>query len=958
MSRAVEAGCPADGGVSVRALEARLMARLADYRDRRSEDPAFNPIWRLACDLSFQVEAGGLGRGDLCRLADQLLARALDERGAWMGHMLGSLDADEQRRALAALMERETAVCDADSFAARWGRPWLGLVLTAHPTFLLNDSERARVLEALARVPEAERTAPAAGAEDITLDQEHARAVDAMAQMRRASATLVGAILDAARTAYPDRWRALRPQPVDTGTWVGYDMDGRTDIGWADCVRFRLAEKAIQLGWYLDDIAALRPRLDAEARGEVGAELDAIAETLAAAKAHAETARDLFADDLSAETALARAADWLTEDRPGRLVSLDPLLDRLDALVEAVEDSRAARDLAVLRAQMASFRLGIGRIHFRINATQLNNAIRRRIERDEAVDLASRSVLAQINELAETVTPLRVNFAALAVEPTTAVRQILTIAQIVKHIDADSDIRLLIAECERPATVMAALYFVRAFGVAGRVDISPLFETATALEGAERMLGVLFAQSSFRQTVLDRGRIAIESGFSDAGRFIGQIPAALAIERLHANLARQVAAHDLGAVECLVFDTHGESMGRGAHPGSLGARLDYVMSPWARAQFVRRGLALRQEVSFQGGDGYLWFARPDTALGFLVGALAHLQGLPGPEMAEADPFYGAPDLTLDMYRRIMRYQEAVMEMPAYHRTLTAFAPALLKSTGSRKSRRQFETGRGERPDLSRLRAIPHNAVLQQLGFPINVIAGLGEATRPAREVWADWRTRSARFATLMDLVVEARERASLRTMTAYLSVFDAGYWASRPHSATQAHLTDACLYLAERLDGDDRTGAGRALTGHLRIDELLLHQFLGRTGEDKAVMDATARDTLALLHSLRIALIQHLFLMAARIPRFSARNDISRADIMELIFALRVPEAVALLRQAFPGQAPGVDDFVIAEPADYPDADAPNYTSLNRALIDPMEQIHRCLLTISVAVANCYRAHG
>lgn len=41
-----------------------------------------------------------------------------------------------------------------------------------------------------------------------------------------------------------------------------------------------------------------------------------------------------------------------------------------------------------------------------------------------------------------------------------------------------------------------------------------------------------------------------------------------------------------------------------------------------------------------------------------------------------------------------------------------------------------------------------------------------------------------------------------------------------------------------------------------------------------------------------------------------------------------------------------------------PDQDAPGYMQLNRRLIDPMENIHRCLLTISVAIANGYRAHG
>ena len=80
---------------------------------------------------------------------------------------------------------------------------------------------------------------------------------------------------------------------------------------------------------------------------------------------------------------------------------------------------------------------------------------------------------------------------------------------------------------------------------------------------------------NYRKYVRKRGRIAIQTGFSDAGRFVGQIPAALAIERLHGRLARIMAKHDLEDVSALIFNTHGESMGRGAHPNSIEDRLTY-----------------------------------------------------------------------------------------------------------------------------------------------------------------------------------------------------------------------------------------------------------------------------------------------------------------------------------------------------------------------------------------------
>jgi phosphoenolpyruvate carboxylase len=162
------------------------------------------------------------------------------------------------------------------------------------------------------------------------------------------------------------------------------------------------------------------------------------------------------------------------------------------------------------------------------------------------------------------VKPLRVNFAALAIETSTAIRQFLAMAQILHHIDADAPIRMLIAECEQPQTVLAALYFAKLFGIDDKVDVSPLFETETALEHGGRFLEALLAEEAYRAYVRGRGRVSIQTGFSDAGRFIGQIPAALAIERLQGRLAEAMVANGLADVAALVFDTHGESMGRGA----------------------------------------------------------------------------------------------------------------------------------------------------------------------------------------------------------------------------------------------------------------------------------------------------------------------------------------------------------------------------------------------------------
>ena len=42
---------------------------------------------------------------------------------------------------------------------------------------------------------------------------------------------LNAALLSVARDAWPGRWTSLVPRPVILSSWVGYDTDGRTDIG-------------------------------------------------------------------------------------------------------------------------------------------------------------------------------------------------------------------------------------------------------------------------------------------------------------------------------------------------------------------------------------------------------------------------------------------------------------------------------------------------------------------------------------------------------------------------------------------------------------------------------------------------------------------------------------------------------------------------------------------------------
>jgi phosphoenolpyruvate carboxylase len=476
------------------------------------ETPLFNPVFQLALDLSRQIERGELTLDDCEGLIAELECDALKSRAEHLRGLVAPVSREENAK----LAERELAEGDFAAFRARWEHPLLHAVFTAHPTFLLTPAQSEAVATAAssdaaidARVCVAPSERPA-----ITLAYEHGQAMQAMAHAQDARDAVVAELLAHARREWPAEWARFAPLPFRFATWVGYDMDGRTDIGWAQSIAFRLAEKAERLARY---VASLE-RIDA------GHTL--LAELRAAAAYAAERAED-FGGDLADPAVLSAAANRLTEDDPRKLLSLERFIAALEEEAGEAEAERAVA-LKTLAAAMRADGLGMGWVHFRVNAKQLHNAVRRRIDPEGELDLASKGAVVHLRRAIAQVKPLRSNFAALAIESSTAIRQFLAIAQILNHIDADAPIRMLIAECEQPATVLAALYFAKLFGVEDKVDVSPLLETENALEHGGRFLDALLAEEEYRAYARRRGRLAIQTGFSDAGRFVGQIPASLA----------------------------------------------------------------------------------------------------------------------------------------------------------------------------------------------------------------------------------------------------------------------------------------------------------------------------------------------------------------------------------------------------------------------------------------------
>jgi phosphoenolpyruvate carboxylase len=935
--------------------EFRLRDELRALRTQIPDTPGLNPIVNLAFDLSRRLESGAISFAELKALATRLMDRACVQRARHLRQRVGFIDRGTTYKEFEDFVESAAAAADFETFKARWERARTGIVLTAHPTFGLSDALSKRIVEiAVADEvdPNTRIGVPHKPDDSIDLAYEHGRAQNAIHNLRNAYVELLDSFFSAAVHRFGAKAYELRPKLATFACWVGYDLDGRTDIDWRKSFILRLREKRASLADIRERFLGLRNDLPADGEAQrisrqITGKLDL---TIAAVDEQVEALDKVMKDGAP----LAEAANVITRQDGYNITTVEPIVSLLRALIEVLPEGKGKRDVAVLAGLMEATGLGTAHIHVRINAVQLNNAFRAFVHEPWTRDLTESQALARIVGMIETARKETVNFESLDLETATAIRQFALIAQIKKHVDRETPIRFLIAETESPATVLIAIFFATLFGVDDITDVSPLFETPLGLETGSRIVEHLLEEQAYTDYVKRRKRMALQTGFSDAGRFVGQIAATLAIERMHHGIAEAIHRAQLKGVETLIFSTHGESMGRGAHPGEMKTRLHYVFSDEARHRFARYRIPIKHETSFQGGDGYLFFANRRLTTRALATVIMDGEIPPDSE----DPFYEDTELRLDFIARLRAYQEHLFAHPGYRAVLSAFGANILFKTGSRPVKRQMDaTGAVDRSAISRMRAIPNNAILQQFGYVANVVAGLGAAVGSERDRFIELARSSRRLRPLIEMIARGKQLSSLNAMGANGIVFDPGFWAWRASWGREAGLDPAFRALASLLLSDDRNGEINGLVHHLRLDAVELHAMLEEIGIEGGKIPDDTRLELDLLQAIRLALIMRVFILAALMPRFSTR-EISHRQLFEMALMLDVPAVVAEMRQAFPRRAKADDSARYDEPATYRPQGIDDYGRVETEILAPMEEAYELIREIGTGISHHFGAFG
>ncbi|NMJ41785.1 phosphoenolpyruvate carboxylase [Roseomonas sp. JC162] len=918
-------------------LLADLLARLRAARKAAAADPFGDPVLLVALDISRALDEGRLTTDALAALIARMAREAADERASRIAAYTGM---GEDRAVLARLAARLVRPDPEDSpvpFAAYRDaveRIRFAAVFTAHPTFSLPIATGTALAEAAcgAILPDglAHRPAP------VTLEDEFVQAAAAIARGRDALDVLSDSLFEAGRAVWGERALALLPRPVILSSWVGYDTDGRTDIGWQDTLRLRLRMKRLQL-------ARLADRL--EPLGDCAAPIVARARAAEAAVAAQEAAAPVKPD---AQNTRAFAL-VMVEGHETALTTPDPLLALFARAMEAAPDAATRQALAVQRAGLVAHGLALAHTHVRLNATQVHNALRQRLgiaasPEDRA---ARRGLLAQINAALGEVVPVPLDFGALLAEQASAVKLVMTVAQMVKHIDGSHPVRFLIAETETGYTLLSALWLARRFGIADKVEISPLFETADALERGERVLEEALRSPHFRDYLRMHGRLCLQFGYSDSGRYVGQLAASYLAERLKIRLAEQLRRHGLEGVELVLFDTHGESIGRGGHPSSLADRFAYLSPPAARAALAGAGLPLREEAAFQGGDGYLLFGTERLALATVARIAEHAFA---PQAEAEDPIYIEADWGADFFATIRREMATLVEDPGYAALLGAFGPGLLDKTGSRPAARQADGGGGpvRITHPSQLRAIPNNAILHQMGFLANTLHGIGTAAAANPEVFADLAARSPRFARALAMARRAAACSDIGVLRAAVDMLDPSPWLDRAGFTKRPGRRETLTSVAMALERLDLSPATRRMFRRLQAD----HQALRAAWPDLPVMP----DRLVLAHALRLCLVQRLWLLAAALPEFSPRHGQTRETLIARLLQLDVPPVLDLLGQIFPAAPDPATGLDFGEPS--APREGASYAAEHATIFGPMAAFFALVRECSAVISHEVGAFG
>ncbi len=969
---------PVDRDIDTQQLRKILQKDLDKIRSGAEKDPFSNSITMLALDISRRLEKNKLNYSALEALIQRLAVGSFGLRADRLKSYIGKIDKKMNieiiKRIIKSLAFEEKKKITFNEFNQKISKEIFGIVLTAHPTFGMtynmmlelaklatskSNNKNLTDKELKAIVKEVFKTEQRPE-KKITLDFEHSLSMSALKFLQSSLTTFYEVILDVSKKLFPSDYHRISPQIFRLHTWVGYDVDGRGDIFWTDSFSKRLKVKIEQLDIYQQKInKIMKLKIDKVCESELSGIKKLISDSIKInSEALKKFSEENFVDDLNS---IKQVSNFLHKNKNRLITNTVFILEKISSVInylvkkDSNKNQNTINEILIFKIQISNFGLGLGRTQLRLNANQLNNAISKEINlRGDPNDPSNKlTYLNIISKMIDNVKPVKINFGSIYEENMNARRYFMLTKQILKYIDENQSIRFLIAECDYPLTVMTALYFSKLFGVESKIDISPLFETEKGIEIGDDVIRTLLKNSNFKKYILARKKLTVQTGFSDAGRYLGQSAAVLSIENLQRKIAK--AMHDLNItnVKLLIFNTHGESIGRGGHPVSLIDRLKYVNCNYTRKRILDWGVDLIQEMSFQGGDGYQYFMNHDLAFASISRITEFCFENDSP--VKSDALYDSVDFGIEFVNTIKNFNTEIMDDPNYAALLNVFGSNLTHSTGSRSVKRHIDSSiKTLVYHPSQTRAIPQNSILQQLGMLANSLGGVGRFIRKDQKKFINMYNKSERFKRIMDMVQHAFAFSDIEVLKAYIDCFDPGMWLSwstRTADSERSKNMKEVANLLEKFDVHWRLNkVYRGLhQEYMEIRNWILGRKLrGRIAVGRGrVIEKEIRDELLLMHGIRVAIFHELFLLSVRIPKFSDQVGTSRDEVIAKLIRFDVFNAVDTLRRIFPVGKAKTSNIGFSDKSNYVSEGNINYTKEEKNIFQKLEALYECSRRVS-----------
>ena len=284
-------------------------------------------------------------------LAGRLMDRACVRRARGLREKIGYVDQADDAEGFYLLRRKngERGRQSIEAFAERWSRARTGIVLTAHPTFGLSDALYRRMVEiAVSAIPTPTSTIglPHRPEPTLTLQHEHKCAQDAIRNLRNAYEELLHGFYSVASQKFGDAAFKLRPKLTTFASWVGYDLDGRTDIAWTFSFEVRLREKRAALADVRERFVVLKHKLESgDAAQRVARQIVGKLDLGIAAVDEQLKALESFTNDTEG---LAKAANVITKTDGYNLLTVEPLQALFNTLIDTVQTPQMKRATAAL----------------------------------------------------------------------------------------------------------------------------------------------------------------------------------------------------------------------------------------------------------------------------------------------------------------------------------------------------------------------------------------------------------------------------------------------------------------------------------------------------------------------------------------------------------------------------------------------------------------------------------